>query len=102
MAFADKIQDIQEQVTSIEWENVRPDNYGSWPVMVKGFAWLGIFVVVMGLGYYFLIQDLQAKQAQVKSEEVRLRVDYAKKLSMPLIYKYIEIRWRKCLNLLML
>ncbi|MCK5881273.1 MAG: type 4a pilus biogenesis protein PilO [Sinobacterium sp.] len=79
MSFQDKIQDVQDQFQSIDWNNIRPDNVGSWPFIVKVMAWLSLLIVIVALGYYGVIADLQKQEASVVAEEVRLKKDFKKK-----------------------
>jgi type IV pilus assembly protein PilO len=79
MSVQEKVQDIQDQIQSIDWANIRPDNVGSWPVLVKIIAWVALFLAIIAGGYYFIIADLQNMEKRVVQEEERLKQDFKKK-----------------------
>ena len=79
MSFQDKIQDVQDQFQSIDWDSIRIDNVGSWPFIVKVMAWVGVLVVIVVGGFYAVIADLQEQERRVVAEEVRLKQDFKKK-----------------------
>ncbi len=79
MSVQEKIQDIQDQLQSIDWSNIRPDNVGSWPLVVKVMAWVGLLLAIIAGGYYVIIAGLQEQEAQIVAEEVRLKADFKRK-----------------------
>jgi type IV pilus assembly protein PilO len=79
MSFQEKIQDIQGQLQSIDWGNIRPDNVGSWPIFVKILAWIALFLIIIAGGYHFIISDLQDEEGRVVQEEVRLKQEFTQK-----------------------
>jgi len=79
MAFTDKLEEIQEQIQSIDWTNIRADNIGSWPLPVKTLAWLAAFSAIMAAGYFVLIEDLQNRLTKELSQEKSLKQDFQRK-----------------------
>lgn len=79
MAFTDKIENLQEEFQSIDWSNIRADNIGSWPMLVKLIAWVALLVGIIVGGYFLLIEELIVNNEQAAAEEVRLKADYEKK-----------------------
>jgi type IV pilus assembly protein PilO len=79
MAFSDQIAALKEEITNIDFSEVQLDNMGSWPQLVKIAAWLGIFLVLLGLGYQFVISDMLIDKERSVAKEVTLKKDFEKK-----------------------
>ena len=79
MNVSDKLQDIQDQFKSIDWSNVRGDNFGSWPFLVKLMSWVACLAVIVVGGYFVFIEDLQITRDRVIEEEQALKEDFKKK-----------------------
>ena len=79
MAFADKIEELQSQFQSIDWGEIRGDNFGSWPYPVKAMACIVTLVAIIIAGYFLLIEDLEIQKERVVREEAQLKSDYKNK-----------------------
>lgn len=55
------------------------NNIGSWPPVVRGIACAIAIALVLVVGYFFHLKELQERLEQVSAEEVRLKADFATK-----------------------
>lgn len=79
MALADQIASIQEQLEGFDVNDLDFENVGSWPMFVKVVIWILVFALVVGLGYKFVISDLQGKIAKAQAQEEKLKGDFKSK-----------------------
>ena len=68
------LRELIDQVNSLDFENV-----GGWPPPVQVGAGILVLVLVLLLGYFLVIQDLNVTLEQQKREEVSLLKSYEKK-----------------------
>ena len=52
---------------------------GLWPIGVKVVAYLLLIIIIMAVGYYFLIKDKHAEVENLKSKEFSLKEEYRQK-----------------------
>lgn len=62
-----------------ELRNLDFRNPGGWPTSARVIAYIVIFIVVIGIGYYFWLSDDQQQLAQGQQQEQKLRVDFKNK-----------------------
>jgi len=75
MAFADTLQALNEfDLGDLDFENI-----GTWPLAAKLVAGLLVFIGLLVAGYYYHIEGLQARLAQVENQELELKRDFEKK-----------------------
>jgi len=55
------------------------DNLGSWPLSVKVIAWVLVFLVVIGVGYFYNIADLRNELATTEMKEATLKKEFEDK-----------------------
>ena len=74
-------------------QNVNPKNPGGWPWAVKGVAFFGIFLAVLGGGYVVVWQDqwdeYSAKVAQEEKYKATFLEDKRKAINLDLIKKQL-------------
>lgn len=75
MAFQDILQELKE----FDINDLDVDNIGSWPTPIKAIVWMLVFVVVLVLGYLYVIQDLQQSLATEQAKELDLRKEFEHK-----------------------
>lgn len=75
MAFEDAVRSVRE----FDLGDLDLDNVGSWPTPIKVLVWMLLLIAVLVGGYYYHIEDLQLKLADVEKKEVSLRKDFEKK-----------------------
>ncbi|AVP98712.1 fimbrial protein [Ahniella affigens] len=63
----------------MDLKNLETKNYGNWPMPIKLAACLGIFLVVLLLGYVFKIKESFDTQSKLMSEEQSLLVTFRDK-----------------------
>lgn len=73
-------QELLESVQSFDFSTLSDfNNVGSWPMAVKVLMWLAGFAVVLALGYFLHVTNLQDQLTQTVNKEGTLRKDYEKK-----------------------
>lgn len=79
MAKLGFIEELQEQVKNFDLSDIQLENFGSWPLFLKLLAWFAAFLLTLGLGYYFVINDLVAEREAEIAKEQTLKKEYEKK-----------------------
>jgi len=64
----------ETNVSDLEFNNI-----GIWPLPFRVLTLLVLFFAVLGLGYYFRINDLNLQNERLKNEEVRLKKTFEEK-----------------------
>lgn len=70
--FFNELKDTN--VSDLEFNNI-----GVWPLPFRVLTLLVLFVVILGLGYYFRVSDLNVQNDKLKNEEVRLKKVFEEK-----------------------
>lgn len=70
--------DLQEFIQTLN--TLDPQNIGSWPLTVKIFIYLLVFVVVLGLGYMLDLSGIKANLEGGKQQQVTLLGDFEQKV----------------------
>lgn len=70
--------DLQEFINTLN--TLDPQNIGSWPVAVKIFIYIGVFVVVLLLGYMFDLSGIRANLDVGKQQQVTLLGEFESKV----------------------
>lgn len=68
-----------DSLRRVELSELDFNNVGSWPTAAKGVAAVVLGLVLLGLGYYFHIQDLEDDLNAQVTQEQTLREQYATK-----------------------
>jgi len=71
-----------EGLRKIDINDLDTNNMGSWPPAIKALAGILLMVMVLGLGYYFYISDLEDQLDLKRTEESTLKDQFASKASM--------------------
>lgn len=66
------------RIGGVDLETLEYESIGSWPLGLRILAIIGIGLVVVVLGYWFDIQDIQNKMNAVETERIKLEEGYAK------------------------
>jgi type IV pilus assembly protein PilO len=75
MAFEDTLRSMREfDLGSLDFESV-----GTWPTPIKVIIWGVLLIAVLVGGYYYHIEALQLKLAQVEAKEETLKKEFEKK-----------------------
>lgn len=75
MAF----QDVMRELRELDASELSFDNLGSWPLSVKVIAWVLVFLVVIGVGYFYNIADLRNELATTEMKEATLKKEFEDK-----------------------
>jgi type IV pilus assembly protein PilO len=62
-----------------QFDNLELDNIGQWPPLAKAVFTVFVAIIVLGLGYVFLVSDKLTRLDAVKAEEVTLKQQYQTK-----------------------
>jgi len=68
-----------ESLRKVDFAELDLNNLGSWPAPIKFIAGVFLLVVVLGLGYYFRLQELQLQLEQQRAQEVMLKQQFSTK-----------------------
>ncbi|WP_426150457.1 type 4a pilus biogenesis protein PilO [Pseudomonas sp. DC3000-4b1] len=68
-----------DSLKKVELSELDVNNMGSWPAPVKVIAAILLALLLLGLGYYFRLQDLEADLDAHIAQEETLRQQYATK-----------------------
>ena len=72
-------EDILKSLREFDVNSVDLDNIGSMPIAIKSIIWVVVLVAVLGLGYFYHIQELQQGLDAASAEEQELRVEFEQK-----------------------
>lgn len=62
-----------------QFDNLELDNIGQWPPLAKAVFTVFVAIIVLGLGYVFLVSDKLTRLDAVKAEETTLKQQYQTK-----------------------
>ncbi|MFF7707562.1 type 4a pilus biogenesis protein PilO [Pseudomonas sp. NPDC007930] len=68
-----------ESLRQVELSELDVNNIGSWPNAIKGIAAVLLMLILLGLGYYLHIQDLEADLDNRIGQEDQLKQQYQSK-----------------------
>lgn len=71
-----------DELRKIDINDLDTNNMGSWPPAIKALAGILLMVMVLGLGYYFYISDLEDQLDLKRTEESTLKDQFASKAGM--------------------
>ncbi|WP_372861900.1 type 4a pilus biogenesis protein PilO [Spongiibacter sp.] len=72
-------QEWIDEVKQFDFNDINEGNIGAWPVLVRAGLWLLAFVLVVTVGYFYLIADLRVELAVVEGKESQLRAEFERK-----------------------
>ena len=106
MALKDTIDRLNNiDLSEIDLSDIDVNSAGLWPTPIKVITALGVFVLILALGYFFLVTDLQQDLAKAGAEETSLKTSYREKYAQAsnlegyrLQAKEMEASFRKILS----
>ena len=75
MSLADSLQSLRK----IDVADLDMNNLGSWPAPVKFITGVILLAVVLALGYYLHLQDMQVQLEQQQAQETTLKQQFSSK-----------------------
>lgn len=85
MSLADSFKSLQE----VDLQNLSLNNIGSWPIVIRVFAWIIAFVVILFLGYNFHLSEMMTNLSSLEAKEQELKESYtARAMQAANIEKY--------------
>ena len=80
MALKDTIDKLNNiDLSEIDLSDLDVNSAGLWPTPIKAITALGVFVLILALGYFLLVTDLQQDLAKAGAEETSLKTSYREK-----------------------
>lgn len=73
------IKSTLQELRTIDLSEIRLDNIGRWPLIVRVIACVLAFVGVLVAFYFVKVSDLNEQLERASREELRLRQDFSKK-----------------------
>lgn len=73
------LNDSLESLRKVELSDLDFNNVGSWPSALKVIAGFIVFIVVLALGYYFHLKDLQGQLEMQQAQEITLKEQFSSK-----------------------
>jgi len=75
MSFADSLESLKDfDINDLDFNNA-----GSWPLLVRLITFFLAFALILGGGYWFLIQDQFQTLTDAKQKEATLKAQYEQK-----------------------
>ena len=72
-------QEWLDEVKQVDFNELNEGNIGAWPVLVRAALWAIAFVVVLTVGYFYVIADLREELAGAQAKEIQLKDEFEKK-----------------------
>lgn len=76
------ISDSMDSLRKVNLSELDLNNLGSWPAPVRAIACVLLVIIVLALGYYFHLKDLQVALEQQQAQEITLKNEFATKASL--------------------
>lgn len=73
------VSELTEGLRDFDVNDLDFNNAGSWPLLVKLIVWVLVLAVVIFLGYYLRLNDMNSVLEQVQAKEQTLKRDYESK-----------------------
>lgn len=75
MNFSESLEGLRK----IDISELDLNNLGSWPAAVKAIAGMLVLALVLALGYFFFIQDLEVQLDAARANEITLKEEFTTK-----------------------
>lgn len=73
------VSELTEGLRDFDVNDLDFNNAGSWPLLVKLIVWVLVLAVVIFLGYYLRLNEMNSLLEQVQAKEQTLKRDYESK-----------------------
>jgi len=73
------LSELTEGLRDFDVNDLDFNNAGSWPLLVKMIVWAVVLGLVIFLGYYLRINDMNAALESARAKEVTLKQEYERK-----------------------
>ncbi len=73
-----KLEDLKN-INLNDLRNLDPNNIGSWPLPARIGALVALYIIVVGVGYYFLISQQRSDLSTKQDKETTLKADFESK-----------------------
>ncbi|MFT7404368.1 MAG: type IV pilus assembly protein PilO [Zhongshania sp.] len=72
-------QELVDELKSFDLSELNADNIGAWPQLIRVGAWVGVFILCIVGGYFYVIADLRLELDSAETKELKLKGDFEKK-----------------------
>lgn len=72
-------QELVDELKSFDLSELNVDNIGAWPQLIRVGAWVGVFILCIVGGYFYVIADLRLELDSAETKELKLKGDFEKK-----------------------
>lgn len=76
------IAESMNSLRNFDLSDLDVNNLGSWPAPIRGLACILLVIIVLVLGYYLHLQDLQVSLEQQRAQEITLKQEFTNKASL--------------------
>lgn len=73
------LSELTEGLRDFDVNDLDFTNAGSWPLLVKLIVWVLVLAIVIFLGYYLRLNDMNSQLERAQSTEQKLKRDYESK-----------------------
>ncbi len=73
------LQDTLDQLNNLDLSDIDFDRIGTWPMAGKVFVAVLLAAIIIGLGYFLKVKDLNESYERAQREEITLRQTFQKK-----------------------
>lgn len=74
-----RLAELTEGLRDFDLNDLDVNNAGSWPLLVKIIVWVLVLGVVIFLGYYLRLNDMNTSLETARAQEQTLKQDYERK-----------------------
>ncbi len=75
MALRDRIQELQQ----FKFDQLDPSNIGAWPAPIRGLVLALVALIVLALGFVFVVSEKRKELEAMEAQELSLRESYEQK-----------------------
>ena len=72
-------EDILRALQDFDINDVDLDNIGSMPLVIKMVIWVLVAIIVLALGYFYHVKNLQTDLQAASAKEVQLKQEFEQK-----------------------
>lgn len=73
------VSELTEGLRDFDVNDLDINNAGSWPLLIKIIVWVIVLSIVIFLGYYLKLNDMNTRLEKVVAKEKELKQDYKQK-----------------------
>ena len=79
MSMAETLTGWRDAISEVELDQIDWENPGSWPSILKGLILVLVFIVCLGLGYFFIVKAQTEQYDSMQKQELKLKKEFEEK-----------------------